>query len=228
VALTLLDSRGVPRKTIINPTPGYTVTANWPTRQLVRDVYTLPLPEEAPAAYTVQLALLRSDSEGWLPLMDLGGDGTMVVARLKRSPPETAVPPQAKPIGTKFGEGIVLSHALLPETISLREPLEFTLMWAVETAVPQDYTVFVHLLTPEGEFVAGQDGQPLGGLYPTSFWAEGEQIIDGRSWFTDVPPGKYQLQVGLYLLATGERLPVSGPHSELGDRVRLQTITILP
>ncbi len=98
----------------------------------------------------------------------------------------------------------------------------------METAVREDYTVFVHLLTPDGEFVAGQDGQPLEGLYPTSFWGEGETVVDGRSWFADVLPGEYQLQVGLYLLETGQRLPVSGPHSELGDRVQLQTITVVP
>lgn len=228
VALTLLDSQGVSHQTIINPTPGYSVTANWPAGQLVRDAYTLPLPEEAPVAYRVQLSLLHSDSDGWLPLMDLRGDVTMAVARLKQPPPETAVPAQAQPIGTTFGDGLVLSHALMPETVSLREPLALTLFWQVETAVTQDYTVFVHLLTPDGEFVAGQDGQPLDGLYPTSYWGEGETVVDGRSWFADVPPGEYQLQVGLYLLATGQRLPVSGPHSELGDRVRLQTITIVP
>ena len=228
VALTLLDGQGLPRQTFVNPTPGYGVMANWTAGQLVRDAYTLPLPEEAPAAYTVQLSLLRSDGEEWLPLMDLGGDVTTAVARLKQPPPETAVPAQAQPIGTTFGDGFVLSHALVPETVSLRAPLALTLFWQVETAVSEDYTVFVHLLTPAGEFVAGQDGQPLEGLYPTSFWGEGEMIVDGRSWFADVPPGEYQLQVGLYLLATGQRLPVSGPHSELGDRVPLQTITVVP
>ncbi len=242
VALTLLDGQGVPRQTTINRTPGYTVTSNWLAGQLVRDAYIVPLPDEAPAGYTVQLSLLRPDSDAPLPLTDDRGNVTIAVARLKQPPPETApstsstelsrsgqaVPSQAQPIGTMFGDGLVLSHALVPETVSLRELLDLTLFWQVETAISEDYTVFVHLLTPEGEFVAGQDGQPLDGLYPTSFWGEGELVADGRSWFADVPPGEYQLQVGLYLLATGQRLPVSGPHSELGDRVRLQTITILP
>lgn len=228
VALTLLDGQNVPRQTIINPTPGYSVASHWAAGQLVRDEYTVPLPDDAPAGYTVQLSLLHPENDIPLPIMDAGGDVTMAIARLKQPPLETAVPAPATPIGTKFGEGIILSHSLVPETFSLREPLELTLVWQVETAVSEDYTVFVHLLTPEGEFVVGQDGQPLAGLYPTSFWGEGEMIVDGRSWFADVPAGEYQLQVGLYLLATGQRLPVSGPHSELGDRVRLQTITIVP
>ena len=228
VALTLLDATGVPRQTIINPTPGYSATATWPAGQLVRDVYAIPLPEDAPAGYLVQLALLHPDSDTPLPILDAQGNSTMVVARLKQPPPETAVPVQAQPIGTIFGDGLVLSHAVAPETVSLGEPLEFTLFWQVETAVAKDYTVFVHLLTPDGEFVAGQDAQPLSGLYPTSFWDEGEMVVDGRSWFADVPPGEYQLQVGLYLLSTGQRLPASGSRSALGDRVLLQTITVVP
>ncbi|MCP4422698.1 MAG: hypothetical protein GY805_39315 [Chloroflexi bacterium] len=226
VALTLLDGRGIPQKTVINPTPGYTVTNHWPAGQLVRDVYTLPLPDEAPAGYTVQLSLLHP-GDYLLPLVDDQGNTTMIVGRLKQ-PPQTAVPSQAIPIGTHFGEGIVLSHAIVPETVSLQEPLQFTLFWQSETAVTADYTVFVHLLTPDGEFVLGQDGQPLGGQYPTSFWEVGEVVADGRSWFVDVPPGEYQLQVGLYLLATGERLSVSGSNSNLGDQVLLQTVTVLP
>ncbi|MAT95717.1 MAG: hypothetical protein CL608_01010 [Anaerolineaceae bacterium] len=242
VALTLLDGQGVPRQTTLNPTPGYTVMANWPAGQLVRDDYTLTLPDDAPVGYTVQLSLLQPDSDAPLPLVDDRGNNTIAVARLKQPPPETAsstgstplsssgpaVPAQAQSLGTTFGEGLVLSHVLVPETVSLREPLDVTLFWQVETAVSQDYTVFMHLLTPEGEFVAGQDGQPLDGLYPTSFWGGGEMVVDGRSWFADVSPGEYQLQMGLYLLETGQRLPVSGPHSELGDRVQLQTITIVP
>ena len=228
VVLTLLDGQGIPRQTIVNPTPGYTVTSNWSAGQLVRDVYTLPLPEMAPAGYTVQLSLQYLDDDQPLPLEDANGDVTLFVGRLKRPPPETAVPSQATPIDTHFGDGIVLSHAAVPDTVSLREPLAFTLYWQSETAVADDYTVFVHLLTPEGDFVMGQDGQPLGGLYPTSFWEAGELIADGRSWFVDVPLGEYQLQVGLYLLATGERLPASGQKSNLGDRVLVQTITVVP
>ena len=226
VALTLLDGQGIPQQTLINSAPGYTVTSNWSTGQLVRDAYTVPLPEVVPAGYTVQLSLLHANSDNPLPIVDARGDVTMVVGRLKQPPSETAVPPQAQSIGTRFGDGIILSHATVPEVVSLREPLEFTLYWESETAVAADYTVFVHLLTAEGEFVTGQDGQPLAGIYPTSFWEPGELIVDGRSWFPDVPPGAYQMQVGLYLLATGERLPVTGPNSQLGDRVILQTVML--
>ncbi|MBK8903354.1 MAG: hypothetical protein IPM53_19380 [Anaerolineaceae bacterium] len=228
VVLTLLDGQGVPQQTIVNPNPGFTVLSNLTAGQLLRDTYTFTLPTEAPAAYTVQLSLRQPDTEFPLPIRDAEGNVTINMARLKMPPEATAVPPQAQPIGTQFGEGIVLSHATVPDTVAQDEPLELTFYWQAAGSITEDYTVFVHLLTPEGEFVAGQDGQPLDGLYPTSFWGEGEMVVDGRSWLAAVPPGEYQLQVGLYLLATGQRLPASGPRSELGDRVQLQTITITP
>ncbi|MEZ4594739.1 MAG: hypothetical protein R3D55_26885 [Chloroflexota bacterium] len=229
VVLTLLDGQGVPQQTIVNPTPGFTVFSNLSAGQLLRDPYTIPLPDTAPAAYTVQISLRQPGTEFPLSIQDANGDTTINIARLKMPPgEETAVSPTATPLGTQFGDAILLTHAEVPTTVSLTAPLDVTLYWQAIGPIAEDYTVFLHLLTPEGEFVLGQDGQPLGGLYPTSFWGEGEVVVDGRSWFADVPPGEYQLQVGLYLLATGQRLPVSGPHSELGDRVRLQTIEIVP
>ena len=226
VVLTLFDGRGVPQQTIVNPAPGFTVFSNLAAGQLLRDVYTFSVPTDAPGAYVVQLTLRQPGSEFPLPIQDAGGNVTINIARLKTPPRETAVPAEAIPIGTQFGEGIVLSHAMVPEVVSLDDPLAFTLFWRSETAVAEDYTVFAHLLTPEGDFVWGQDGQPVAGLYPTSFWETGEVVVDGRSWFADVPPGEYQLQVGLYLLATGERLPVFGANSQLGDRVVVQTLII--
>ncbi len=228
VVLTLLDGQGVPRQTIVNPNPGFTVLSNLTAGQLLRDTYTFVLPPAAPAAYTVQLSLRQPGTELLLPIRDAAGNVTLNIARLKRQPEAAAVPASAQPIGTQFGAGIVLSHASVPETVAQGEPLELVLVWQAVGLTAEDYTVFVHLLTPEGEFVAGQDGQPLDGLYPTSFWDVGETVVDGRSWLATVPPGEYQLQVGLYQLATGQRLPVSGPRSELGDRVRLQTITVVP
>ncbi|MCA9999490.1 MAG: hypothetical protein KDE56_27190, partial [Anaerolineales bacterium] len=228
VMLTLLDGQGVPQQTIVNPTPGFTVFSNLSAGQLLRDPYTIPLPAAAPAAYTVQIGLRQPGTEFPLSIRDANGDTTINIARLKMPPGDTAVPSTATSFGTQFGDAIVLSHADVPGTASLAEPVELTLYWQAISPIAEDYTVFLHLLTPEGEFVLGQDGQPLGGLYPTSFWGEGEMVVDGRSWFADVPPGEYQLQVGFYLLATGQRLPASGPHSELGDRILLGTIKIVP
>jgi hypothetical protein len=64
--------------------------------------------------------------------------------------------------------------------------------------------------------VAQADHRPLGSLYPTTLWPVGETIREMNedlSLPVDLPPGDYELWVGLYLLETGERLPVQNDTS---------------
>jgi hypothetical protein len=103
-----------------------------------------------------------------------------------------------------------------------------SLIWRSLAPVAEDYTVFIHLLHPDGAFVTAYDGQPRDGLYPTSFWSPGEVIVDERSPLLAVPPGEYLLEVGLYRLATGERLPVSGAIASLSDRIIIKEIRVIP
>jgi hypothetical protein len=48
------------------------------------------------------------------------------------------------------------------------------------------------------------------GTFPTSQWTPGETVVDPYlvQLSADLPPGDYRIHVGLYLLATGQRLPV--------------------
>ncbi len=85
------------------------------------------------------------------------------------------------------------------------------LIWQAIAEVTTDYTVFVHLLDAGDNLVAGHDGQPVDGRYPTTIWSVGELIPDPHVIDTTaVPPGQYHLAVGLYNFATGERVPVTG------------------
>jgi hypothetical protein len=102
-----------------------------------------------------------------------------------------------------------------------------TLFWASRAPVDRDYTVFVHLLRPGGEFVAAYDEQPRDGLYPTTFWERGELIVDARELALDVPPGDYLLRVGLYDLESGERLALGAAH-EGADGLVVGTLHVNP
>jgi 4-amino-4-deoxy-L-arabinose transferase-like glycosyltransferase len=97
-----------------------------------------------------------------------------------------------------------------------------TLEWGVATPVDIDYQVFVHLRDMvTGEPVAQADGPPREGWYPTSWWEAGERIVDRRSFDVPatVPPARYQLVVGLYDLASRQRL---------GGENILGTVEVLP
>lgn len=108
------------------------------------------------------------------------------------------------------------------------------LYWRSMVAVETDYTMFVHLLGTSGSaeggpVLAGWDQEPGRASYPTSAWVPGEVVIDEYSLTLpgDMAPGTYELEVGVYELATMQRLPVSRADRESGpDYVIVSTIVV--
>jgi 4-amino-4-deoxy-L-arabinose transferase-like glycosyltransferase len=111
------------------------------------------------------------------------------------------------------------------------ESLPLTLYWQAAGAVETEYTVFVHLLGPDGQRVAQDDGPPLDGLQPMAHWLAGEGMADRRVLVLppDLGPGRYRLEVGLYRTTPGgsERLAVTdGTGRELGEALDLDYVRI--
>ncbi|MBI1882168.1 MAG: glycosyltransferase family 39 protein [Chloroflexi bacterium] len=89
-------------------------------------------------------------------------------------------------------------------------PLHLTLYWQALTSPAKDYTVFAHIRNAGGKIVAQQDNPPAHGAYPTGLWDAGEIIKDEMSVSLEqLEPGRYELVVGMYDFATGERLLVT-------------------
>jgi hypothetical protein len=90
---------------------------------------------------------------------------------------------------------------------------------------PQDYSLYIHLLTPDGEKIAQWDGVPLQNAYPTRFWRPGESLLDFWSLRTpaDAITGPAQLRIGLYDPLTNERLPVTVDGVVVGDGLVIET-----
>jgi hypothetical protein len=104
-----------------------------------------------------------------------------------------------------------------------------TLHWQALRRMQEDYTVFVHLLGPDGRLHGQVDAWPVQGTYPTSSWQAGESITDPYlvRLEDDAPPGNYQLEIGLYLLGTNARLSVLGPDGlPVDDRVLLEGLVV--
>jgi hypothetical protein len=97
--------------------------------------------------------------------------------------------------------------------------LGVTLYWQALAPLPDDYTVFLQLLGPEGQVIAQQDKAPLDGNALTSTWTPGEVISDTFTLTLpqSLPAGTYRLISGFYLLDTDRRLAVT----EGGDFVVL-------
>lgn len=176
-------------------------------RQLVR--LTLP-PYLPPGAYDLQLRQTALT----LGQVDLGGRER-----------EFKSPAISQPLTVQLGDSIQLLGYELPSTPPFQSPLKLTLYWqALQTPVA-DYTVFVQLLDEHHQVVAQQDQTPQAGNAPTSSWAVGEIVTDSYQLpFAAPPAATYRLIAGMYLPATGERLPLVNSEHET-DAIILTTFS---
>jgi arabinofuranosyltransferase len=107
-----------------------------------------------------------------------------------------------------FGEQIrLLGYDLQPPAAG--EPLRLTLYWESLAADMPPYHLFIHLMDEQGEIAAQVDRQPFYELAPTYLWQPGDRIRDPHEIM--VPPGRYQLSVGVYSQETMMRLTAVGP-----------------
>jgi len=114
-----------------------------------------------------------------------------------------------QPYPVEFDQGIALTgYRIVNPQLKAGETIRLTLYWQARAKVAESYTVFAHLLAPDGFSPVSQDGLPRNGLYPTDQWKTGAAVIDPHPvpLPADLPPGEYRLEIGLYRLATGRRL----------------------
>ena len=144
--------------------------------------------------------------------------------------PAQAIKSQMEELTCSFGETIKLLGYDLPNTkLAPGENLEFTLYWQALEPIDQSYTVFTHLLN-DNQLLAQQDNLPVVGTHPTDWWMPGEIVTDSYSILLpeDIQSqDSASLVVGLYSLASGERVPVNNSCvSAAEDFVMLSTIEI--
>ncbi len=119
------------------------------------------------------------------------------------------VPAIGQPFDVGYGGVItLLGYDLTDPVAAAGGPLRLTLYWRADARMETPYTVFVHLIDAQNRLWGQRDSQPLDGSYPTTAWLPGEVVIDEieLSVQPDAPAGSYQLAVGLYDGATGQRL----------------------
>jgi 4-amino-4-deoxy-L-arabinose transferase-like glycosyltransferase len=90
------------------------------------------------------------------------------------------------------------------------ETVYLALYWRTRGAVEGDYTAFTHLLAQDGTLYGSWDRKLGGEFYPSSQWPTGDTLREEYPLVVspEAPPGRYQIEVGLYLPMTMERLPV--------------------
>ena len=191
-------------------------TILWNPGEVVIDSYPVPVFDNAPdGIYWLDVGLYPDGqiTAPPLPLMQNGrpsGTNHIFLGPVKVGEQPPASRPAAAPrqaTSFSFGETITLDGYTLDFDAAGRS-LTLDLYWSPALRPPLDYTLFIHIVDSSGQVATQADAPPVSGLYPTSFWAPGEQVFDRRTIsLVDLPPGAYTLRLGWYEPATGLRLP---------------------
>ncbi len=228
------------------PVHGTYPTSDWTAGEFVVDRYDPRLPLDTPPGdYPLQLH--RGDpSTGSGPglALDLG---IVTVQATERC---FDAPPISHPVTATLGSQVqLLGYDLLTpipasspyegegrptaEAVAPGDTLTLTLYWRALTEMDEDYTVFTHLLAPDGSMSGQRDNQPVSGSYPTNLWVAGEVVADvyAISIRADAAPGAHRLEVGMYVAETGARLPARGEQGRTiagtpDDAILLQTVSV--
>ena len=134
------------------------------------------------------------------------------------------------PLDFMLGEDIqLLGYSISSSEVAAGDILQLTLFWQARGEIGQRYKVFTHVLDGRSHIVGQRDAEPVGGTSPTTTWQEGEVIVDnyGVLVLPGTPPGEHQLEIGMYSLETGERLPISKEGEVVDDHILLEPIQVL-
>lgn len=196
------------------PGLGHYPTSFWQPGEVILDEIPIPVTSDAVAPSRLRLDVgLYEHGAGRLAVID-SRKNSVDAATIGWLKLVSAEEPPLPGVSTDYrlGDAISLTGYDL-ERESGR--LLLTLHWSSLAPVSRDYTVFVHLLDSDGNLVTQADGPPVGGDYPTSFWAPEETVVGKHVLDVDgLSSGVYELVVGMYRVETDSRLPATDADGE--------------
>jgi hypothetical protein len=203
------------------PGLGLYPTRLWSVGEAIADRYVLTLPETAhsPSRAKFEVGLYDFYTgerlEAFGPEGELLGDNVRFFEIEIIPHKEGGIP---NPVYFNFGNKIALvGYELDKRVVKPGEAVRLTLYWRAIAEMKEDYTVFTHVLGEGNRIWAQKDSWPKDGASPTSTWVVGELVIDDYELVLnpDTPSGVYEIEVGLYLAETMERLRIIGEGGRL-------------
>lgn len=217
------------------PGRGNYATSLWRVGGVFADTYNLRISRKfpAPAFGQIKVALYLYPSQEHLSVLDPRGETTgdsLIFGRFKVASSEPLQPAIENPVYFDLGHTFALVGYRIKPSATPGGDLRIKLYWRCLQRTEKDYTVFLHLVDPEGRVWGQQDGQPRGGYYPTGLWGVDELVEDLHLVPVSrvAPGGEYRLLLGLYLLETMERLPVFDEEGTrlVDDQIVISGITV--
>ena len=216
------------------PGRGTWPTTEWKPGEVFADTVILDVPQTAYTASRAQIEVGIYDFDTGERLMAVGDDGQSLGDNVRFHQIEVKPLPGVVPNPVHFdfeGKLALVGYRLDRRAASPGEKLMLTLYWQALQPIAEDYTVFTHILGEHESIWAHKDSQPQSGAAPTSSWQTGTLIEDQYELLlrTDTPPDVYEVEVGMYLPESGERLGILGELGRLdADRVVLTPVRVVP
>jgi hypothetical protein len=209
-------------------------TSTWRPEEVVRSWYDSKVPADIPGG-TYEWVLEVTPSPGSKDAATI----QLSLVSVEGLPRVFQVPSLQNPLDVSFDYRVALLGYDL-ETgrrgqqgtyyITAGQSLKLRLVWQTQNLMDESYTVFVHLLGPDGRIWGQQDRIPGGGNYPTTAWVKDEVVEDLFEIVpaAKAPSGDYQLAVGLYQANTGKRLTMYNARTgAVGDMALLPARLVL-
>ncbi len=204
---------------------GFPINA-WHAGDVVRDMIRIPVPSTlAPGTYGLRVE--TTDASGNTASVD----NPILLGTVKVN----AGPPAAQPSSPQHSTAYSLGDSILLEGFDLASArvapgghISLKLHWSDVSTVPDDYTVFVHVLDAKEKVVAQRDQQPANGNRPTTAWTPGDRTLDEYDLTIPVGTavGSYSIEVGMYNPTDGTRLPIIRDGQPAGDRIILTSLVV--
>jgi hypothetical protein len=239
VALHLLDSTSTTQQLSDQFLGGLYPNVIWAPGEYTQDRHILQAGDQTlpPGLYTLELRLYDYSQGRFEPISmthtntNQPIDRSPVLGEVRIMDPARSKGP-SNPKVVNLGQEIqLLGYDLANIQVSPGESVSLTLHWKAISQPPIDYTVFTQLIGPDGLVWGQQDSQPQRGRYPTMAWTVEDRVVDRYdiSPVEDAPPGSYRLLVGMYDLATGERLAAIDENGQRlpDDAIYLSSIEIV-
>jgi hypothetical protein len=207
--------------------PSYPLT-EWRTGETVGAAYRWRIPALAPPGeYPLVVGLVDPDTG-----KTVGVETTLATITVEARQRNFTLPQEVTPVSVILGDEIELvGYRLHDKTVRPKESFGLTLYWRSLRPIETNYTAFVHAIGPDQVMRGQWDSMPGQGASPTGGWLPGEIVADHYAvpMAKDAPPWSYDIFVGMYDAATGQRLPAASLESPLSDNRawlgRVQVVT---
>ncbi len=172
-------------------------TPLWSPGEVVRDQLDWQLPAGLPTGTYEFEAAIR------------GAAGVSLGKLQVRAPDRLFTPPPvARAVTVQMGFARLLGLQKDEAEARAGQTLPVDLVWQATSLTSTSYRVFVHLRDAAGNIRSQADSIPNNWTRPTTSWLPGEYLVDHHdlALSPNIAPGSYDLFVGLYDPATGQRL----------------------